>query len=305
MSVALRISSWTGGEPPTPSEYWGLYFEAEDPGVTVKMVKFNSAPSVTLETSPDGLTWSPFVVGTDQITLANTGDKVYFRAGEGGNVRFASSTSDYHYFVLSGGFAACHGNIMSLIDGEDSSVATAASYCFTKLFNNCAKLTSAPDMPATTLGQSCYNTMYYGCTALRTGPSSLPAMTLADSCYKSMFYHCEALAGSFTVPATTLAANACDAMFAYCKALTSVTLGATTLAANGYGWIFYECHALSDITVSFTAWNPDGVSPAPTVSWYQNLPATGTFRCPAALGDNSTIDRGSSKCPNGWTVVNI
>lgn len=300
MSVALRISSWTGEDiPPAPTGFWGLKFTAEqkDSGVNL-----GTGANISLQTSiDDGETWSPYTLGTT-IQLDHIGDSVCFAAADG-----VTNSSIYpSQFALIGKVAAS-GDISSLLKNDQATASSIALQgdCYRQLFQNCSALTSAPELPATNLAQQCYYRMFYGCSSMVRGPSSLPAMTLAAGCYKHMFYYCEALAGSFTVPATTLADSSCDAMFAYCTALTSVTLGATTLAANGYGWIFYECRALSDITVSFTAWNPDGVSPAPTVSWYQNLPATGTFRCPAALGDNSTIDRGGSKCPNGWTVVNI
>jgi hypothetical protein len=42
----------------------------------------SSAPTVYLETSPTTIfgSWSDFIVGSTIITLANVGDKVYFRA---------------------------------------------------------------------------------------------------------------------------------------------------------------------------------------------------------------------------------
>ena len=53
--------------------------------------------------------------------------------------------------------------------------------------------------------------------------------------------------------------------------------------------------------VAFTAW---GQTTYETNNWLGSVAATGTFKCPAALGDDSTIARGTSNCPNGWTVVN-
>ena len=34
------------------------------------------------------------------------------------------------------------------------------------MFNGCTNLTTAPELPATTLVQNCYNNMFYGCTNL-------------------------------------------------------------------------------------------------------------------------------------------
>jgi hypothetical protein len=59
-----------------------LCFTAEEAGSTVKMSKNSSAPTVYLETSPTGEegSWTDFTVDSTTITLANVGDKVYFRA---------------------------------------------------------------------------------------------------------------------------------------------------------------------------------------------------------------------------------
>ena len=57
------------------------------------------------------------------------------------------------------------------------------------MFWNCTSLTQAPELPATTLANSCYYYMFIGCTSLTQAPE-LPATTLADSCYSNMFYNC-------------------------------------------------------------------------------------------------------------------
>ena len=293
-------SNWTV-ENPNP---WWMYFEAEEAGAVVAMANEGNPPAVTLETSTDeGATWTTFTPGTTSITLANIGDRVYFRAGSGGNTGFASNESWYRYFTLSKKCGA-HGNIMSLLDGTDyTNVTIPSAWCFSTLFYYCGGLTAAPSMPATTLAAGCYYRMFYGCSNLVTMPT-LPAMTAVDECYKWMFYYCTALAGNITLPATTLAYGCYDAMFAYCSRLNGATLGGTSLVTNCYGWMFYGCNALNSLTVNFTDWNPGSYSPAPTVSWMGGA-STGTFTCPTALGTNATIQRGSGYCPNNWTVINI
>jgi hypothetical protein len=57
------------------------------------------------------------------------------------------------------------------------------------MFKGCTNLKTAPELPATTLAESCYSNMFYNCTALTTAPE-LPATTLADHCYIDMFYGC-------------------------------------------------------------------------------------------------------------------
>ena len=36
------------------------------------------------------------------------------------------------------------------------------------MFRNCTSLTTAPELPATTLAESCYSYMFYGCTKLES-----------------------------------------------------------------------------------------------------------------------------------------
>jgi hypothetical protein len=60
------------------------------------------------------------------------------------------------------------------------------------MFNGCTGLTTAPELPATTLANSCYSHMFSGCTGLTTAPE-LPATTLAGYCYQYMFRDCSKL----------------------------------------------------------------------------------------------------------------
>ena len=57
---------------------------------------------------------------------------------------------------------------------------------------NCTGLTNAPELPATKLADSCYNSMFQDCTGLTTAPE-LSATEHADYCYASMFKGCTGL----------------------------------------------------------------------------------------------------------------
>jgi hypothetical protein len=46
------------------------------------------------------------------------------------------------------------------------------------MFYDCTSLTIAPELPATTLADNCYQYMFYNCASLITAQSILPATTL-------------------------------------------------------------------------------------------------------------------------------
>ena len=72
--------------------YWGLCFTAEQANSTVGIAASRAtAPSLTLEYSTDARNWQTFIVGSTNVTLSKVGDKVWLRAGTGGNERFSSS----------------------------------------------------------------------------------------------------------------------------------------------------------------------------------------------------------------------
>ena len=295
-SMMLRAGSPT---PPGPA-YWGLCFTAEEPNVVVNMTKRGSPPAVTLETSTDGLNWTSFDAdgSTTPVTLANIGDHVFFRAGSGGNTQISAARLAFRIFTLTG-LCAASGNILSLLNSENQIVTLSSQYCFFNLFNNCTSLTTAPELPATTLTDNCYRTMFNGCTSLTTAPE-LPATTIANSCYYSMFRGCTSLTTAPELPATTLAASCYALMFNGCTSLTTANLSAATLDNNCCAQMFGNCTSLRALSVNFAAW----LSGA-TRSWLFNVAASGTFRCPTALGTDATITRGTSNCPAGWTVINI
>ena len=219
-----------------------LCFTAEEAGSTVAMaVNGHPTKGQAFETSTDGTNWSVFTPGTTIITLANAGDKVYFR---GDNITVSESDSIYYKFVMSGKIAAS-GNIMSLLDKTCQSTTISNNYCYYNMFRDCTSLTTAPTLPATTLTSGCYGFMFFGCTSLTTAPA-LPATTLANNCYQAMFYNCISLTTAPALPATTLANTCYGSMFYGCTSLTTApALPATTLANSCYGYMFSRCTNLT------------------------------------------------------------
>lgn len=118
---------------------------------------------------------------------------------------------------------ACKGDIRTLVDWENYKTADTSSASFLSLFENCTVLTSAPDLPATTIGPHSYSCMFSGCTALENAPA-LPAKTLVYGCYLEMFKGCTALVNAPKLPATTLAEYCYGSMFYGCTNLSTVTM---------------------------------------------------------------------------------
>ena len=98
------------------------------------------------------------------------------------------------------------------------------------MFSNCTSLTTAPMLPATTLADECYYSMFYECSSLTTAPM-LPATTLADECYSEMFYECSSL-NSITCLATDIYANYCTGSWLDGVAAS----GMFTKASTMYNW---------------------------------------------------------------------
>ena len=267
------------GNPPTNVEQWikdhygpkldePLCFTAKEANSTVAMKANGSAPTVSLEYSTDGNTWSPFEIGTTTVTLANIGDKMYIRATSAGNTGMGRSMSDYNQFAIMGKISAS-GNLNTLLDQNGN--ATLTDYCYYRLFRNCTSLTQAPSLPATTLAKGCYRNMFYGCASLTSAPE-LPATTLANDCYYAMFNQCSSLTQAPSLPATTLA-NRC------------------------YYNIFNSCSNLNTIKLGYTG----NFADAPTEAfnyWVQGVASTGTF-----YYNGSDTTRGTSAIPSGWTVT--
>lgn len=108
-------------------------------------------------------------------------------------------------------------------------------------------------------------------------------------------------ARSLELPATTLAVNCYQNMFTGCSNLTSAPyLPATTLADSCYFRMFAGCSSLNKLSAAFSDWG----SSNETNNWLLNVAENGEFYCQTILGNNTTITRGPSNCPDGWTVVN-
>lgn len=76
--------------------------------------------------------------------------------------------SNYVQFVMTGKIEAS-GDCNSMLSSDFQNITSLSGYdsAFTSLFSGCISLTQAPKLPATTLANYCYNSMFYGCSKLK------------------------------------------------------------------------------------------------------------------------------------------
>ena len=224
-----------------------LYLLSKQNGSTVTLGAVGTVGN-TYQTSTDGTTWSNYTLGTS-IPL-DDGEGVYFRC-TAFNTQF--SYSAYVHFVMTGLIEAYH-NINSMLSQSfdslyDLSSLTYGGWCLNSLFEECASLTKAPLLPATTLSEGCYAAMFYFTASGQSQlvqPPTLPATTLASQCYSIMFVNCTSLTQAPTLSATTLATDCYNRMFQGCTSLTQApVLPATTLATDCYTRMFQGCTSLT------------------------------------------------------------
>lgn len=140
---------------------------------------------------------------------------------------------------------------------------------FEDMFNGCVNLVAAPELPATTIGNSGYGKMFSGCENLVVAPQ-LPAVTLNNWCYTEMFRNCVSLVEAPELPATILVGNCYALMFDGCSQINEVTCLAENIP-----------------------------NPNCTTNWLRNVAASGTFTKAAGV----VWPEGVSGIPEGWTVV--
>jgi hypothetical protein len=235
-----------------------VYEKEEEPSYPTNVVVFKSdsprtitpkftRSGVTLQYSIDnGSTWTNISSGA---TTASS-DEIWFRGCATGVKSLYTSDNTSNAWVFSGATSNklhVYGDLRYLLCnnlGDNTIAFNIASNCYSYMFSGCTSLTTAPSLPATTLGYSCYNSMFNGCTSLTTAPS-LPATTLANYCYSNMFNGCTSLTTAPSLPATTLVDYCYSNMFNGCTSLTTApSLPATTLTVYCYANMFYGCTAL-------------------------------------------------------------
>lgn len=190
-------------------------FEA-DGEQTVSITKVDSAPTIIMQYSYDGVNWDAW----DLTPLPFGGStKVYVRGVN--NATFATNKTNNTFTFGTDSYVYVSGIAEALLNGENEVLQYSKEYTFRRLFRgqtalreadrlrfeamtvlghshaamfeNCANLLTGPELPATTLnGVAPYRDMFRNCSSLVNAPD-LPATTLSAQCYQNMFYDCTSL----------------------------------------------------------------------------------------------------------------
>ena len=243
----ITVKDWTTGditggkteEYPTP--YITFTAKAEQ---KFKMTTEGGYTISGLQYSVNNGKWEN-VVANEEVTFGGTHGDLRLRGTNINGTASEWSTYSTITFTEANVNVACTGDIRTLLDWRIYNIVGTNNARFCSLFKDCAVLTSAPELPATTLANECYHCMFSGCTSLTSAPK-LSAIELATQCYHYMFYGCTSLTSAPELPATKLADSCYDGMFEGCASLTSSPkLPATTLADYCYDSMFYGCTSLT------------------------------------------------------------
>ena len=241
--TGIKAGPWTASGTTTGDLicYPYVTFTAKD-SQTFKMTKPRN-----IEYSVNNGKWATVEAGTEVPFGGAKGTLRLRGTNINGTASGSSEYSDYSTITFTDKTVkvACTGDIRTLQDWRNYSTVDTQNAKFCYLFDGCSVLTSAPDLPATTLADKCYFKMFEGCTSLTSAPE-LKATTLEDYCYFGMFRGCTSLTSAPELKATELAGSCYGSMFSGCTSLEKAPeLKATTLENKCYSYMFYGCTSLT------------------------------------------------------------
>lgn len=283
--------------PLMPSEPKALKFTTEEP--TAYLMIYGVGDTPNLEYSTDGSSWTnityqaaPEDVDLEYMSFARFGKDtpIYLRGDNPNGLSEMTEEMEPNKVVLLTVVNddvestdiydiqpveyACSGNIMHLLSYTEDLTAIPCMGCFYALFASMVLpnlITSAPELPATSLTEYCYSNMFVMCPSLVNAPSILPAVTLTEYCYL--------------------------AMFAMCTNLTSAPeLPATTLTEGCYSNMFNGCTSLNYIKVGAHSWDDDYAS-----DWVEDVSPIGAFEIPSEEA-RPIFYRGEDCIPASWCI---
>ena len=251
--------------------------------VTIQIIDHTESSTFTtaIDYSTDGTNWTTATVtyGTSVTIPVANNDKLYFKGNR--NYYKVQTLAYDHLNITADVNHIISGNIMSLFYNTNFAGQTVIpsgsqgqlTHNLYGLFAENTYLSDASNLiiPATTLTEGCYMSMFGGCTSLTVAPN-LPATTLGYNygCYQGMFKGCSSLETAPYLPASSLVANCYESMFEDCTSLNYVKARFTTEPSNTY-----------------------------TRDWLSNVSSTGTF-VKSQFANWTNV--GTNAVPTGWTI---
>lgn len=202
----------------------------------------------TLYYSTDNSTYTEWD-GTTTISAAATNNvyQLYLRGTGNTYLTGSTASSTVARWSLSGTSIYSEGNLDALLDHEtvlSRGTPTRAAYTFSYLLSLNEELKSSPELPSMVVYLYGYNCLFYH-TGIVHAPE-LPAMTLSESCYRSMFSECSSLIEAPKLPAKITAAYCYYYMFKQCTSLTEAPeLPAIYTYSYCYAGMFRDCSNLT------------------------------------------------------------
>lgn len=207
--TGIKAGPWTPASGTTTGDlicYPYVTFTAKD-SQTFKMTN----PS-NIEYSVNNGKWATVEAGTE-VTFGGANGTLRLRGTNiNGTASGSSAWSKYSTITFTDKTVkvACTGDIRTLLDWRNYSTVNTQNALFCYLFKDCSVLTSAPDLPATTLAGYCYFKMFEGCTSLTSAPE-LKATKLVYKCYYGMFSGCTKLSTvTMLTPSDQITYQCCD-----------------------------------------------------------------------------------------------
>ena len=126
------------------------------------------------------------VVKDEEVTFGGTNGDLRLRGTNPNGT--ANNANDYSTITFTNPKVnvACTGDIRTLLNWRNYNTVDTKDARFCGLFFNCRVLTSAPELPATILAESCYKSMFSGCVKLSSVTMLAPSdqITSVSDCCK-------------------------------------------------------------------------------------------------------------------------
>ncbi len=301
------------GKVHIPNEHYFEYFTIESlvDNNTISTVKAKncSINPVIYYSIDNGETWTQKTVSSSTTTIAtiNTGDKLLLKST---NEKWATAWDTYNKIIGTNNFKV-YGNIMSLLNGDNfisnSKFNSESTHNFAGLFFESTNLIDASDLvlPALILTESCYNSMFRGCSNLVYGPKLLPALDVPHDGYSSMFESCKKLIEGPEIDAITVSGD-CALNRMFCMGRTSKVTAAMTKSpilriknpgsyANVYQQLFCGNGNITEVTILAEGTNFS------FTNWLSYNGGSGVIKKLSA----TTLVSSTNGVPSGWTTQDI